>query len=69
MNEHPSPGRAGRHKMSKYKWSVTGRDPWTMRPKAIIVIAESKEDAISIGLKKIDTNEFMECRLIGEVRK
>ena len=55
--------------MSKYKWSVKGRDPWTMCPKAIIVIAESKEDAISIGLKKIDTNEFMECRLIGEVRK
>ena len=55
--------------MSKYKWSVTGRDPWTMRPKTIRVIAESKVEAISIGLRKIDTSEFIGCQLIREVRR
>lgn len=50
--------------MKQATWSVTGICEWTMRPKTVTVKAASKEQAIDKGLKKIDTNRFIECRLI-----
>lgn len=46
------------------KWSVTGRDEWTMKPKTVTVTAPSKTEAIDKGLKKIDTKVFINCKLI-----
>ena len=45
-------------------WYVTGRDEWTMKPKTVKVTAPSKAEAITKGLKKIDTNTFFNCTLI-----
>ena len=44
-------------------WYVTGQDEWKMKPKTIIVKAPTKQEAIEIGLKKLDTNRFYECKL------
>ena len=45
-------------------WYVTGRDMWTMKPKTVKVTAPSKAEAITKGLKKIDTHTFFNCTLI-----
>ena len=44
-------------------WYVTGQDEWTMKPKTIIVKAPTKQEAIEIGLNKLDTKRFYDCRL------
>ena len=44
-------------------WYVTGQDEWTMKPKTIVVKAPTKQEAIEIGLNKLDTKRLYDCRL------